>query len=909
MARISTKFFAVALLSLAGCQREPEIPVVPLQPERGTAVIDVVQQHLLDFERQLKAGDYPGCELALQKAIQANPRDPRGYRYLAQLLNAQGRRFEAQQQVLTLEMLGGMSHTESLSLIDVGGPFKLADFGHYIKEGELSLFDLGKARIIYDRGKNLQETLRLLDRLVAAFPDSAPISVFRGRILADTGDFEALSKWLETAPQDAHLFPEYWYGVGSLLTSQDRDREAVRAFAEAIRLDPTDRKSLRSLAASLDQVGNGKGALQVQQIAGTLDTIMRLSTVADAQQSLWIADQLQKLVRPWESLAWQRHAAEIQGQLAQFADELQRRRATIEAWQSKGTPDQLLDVRLKTMLGFDTHSYPLPDLKPKSLLATSTADKPSTNKLRFVDVAEAMGVKTSFVSDYPSDGYKFLLHQANGGGIAVIDLDLDGYCDLYFAQSGGDPRIANSSARNQLYRRLGAKGFIDVSVWSQTGDRSFSQGVCAADVNQDGFTDLLVANIGKDSLYLNQGDGTFREQSNWINDSSDSWTSSIAVGDLNGDGLPDLVEVNYLDDPNIYLRPCLREQHDCTPQRFRAAKNRILIGGEDGRFVPWDQLPESSILPNYGMGVVIANFDRQAGNDIFISNDGDLNAYWKSMPRDGNRYVLTECAAISGCSVGHSGYSQACMGIAAADYDRNGLLDLMVTNFYDEPVNLFLQSASQFFVDDALSRGLATPSVKMLGFGTQSADFDNDGWQDIAVLNGHIYNADYAGVPFRMPPQLFAGQPVGFTLMEAVSAGDYWQREQLGRTLTLVDLDQDGRMDMVANHLDRPVALLHNNSDSQNWLQLELVGTKSERSAVGASVVVVAGDQRWTAWRTGGDGYMGSNEPLLHIGLGSKTTLERVEVQWPSGSIQVVQNLKVNQRYLVVEDEQNACSR
>jgi hypothetical protein len=303
---------------------------------------------------------------------------------------------------------------------------------------------------------------------------------------------------------------------------------------------------------------------------------------------------------------------------------------------------------------------------------------------------------------------------------------------------------------------------------------------------------------------------------------------------------------------------------------------------------------------------VVANFDDQHGNDSFVSNDGDLNHFWKSVPSQGGqtrRFDLMESAGIAGCSIGTLGHSQACMGIATGDFDRNGMLDLLVTNFHNEPVNLFLQIDSGFFVDDALKYGLVEPSRGVLGFGAQSADFDNDGWLDIAVSNGHIYDASYAGVPFQMVSQLFRGHRRAFSLQRAEAAGPYWNRKHLARTLALFDWNRDGRMDLVANHLDQPIAILQNDSESGNWLQLELVGVTSEREATGARVRVVAGQDRWTAWQMGGDGYMCTNESVLHFGVGKTNMIQRIEVSWPSGMVQTLTSVAPNARYLLVEGD------
>jgi hypothetical protein len=530
-------------------------------------------------------------------------------------------------------------------------------------------------------------------------------------------------------------------------------------------------------------------------------------------------------------------------------------------------------------------------------------------------------VNTTFASDYPIDKVDFYLHQANGGGLAAFDYDRDGRCDLYVAQSGGDPNRPGSSQPNQLFRQFAdakdsefglndivASGitFADVSASSSSDDGGYGQGVCAADINQDGFTDLLLANIGRNELYLNQGDGTFRRTTDrWVDDSG-LWTSSIAAGDIDGDDLPDIVEVNYVDDPLVFKRKCQGKQLDCTPQRFRAAVDRIFRGVGDGTFERWEGAERMAELPNYGFGAVIANFDGRDGNDVFISNDGDVNHYWKSATSsDETRasYRLREAAPVSGCAIGSSGIAQACMGIASGDFDRNGLLDLMITNFHNEPVNLFLQSDSGIFLDQALKFGLAGPTKDLLGFGCQAADFDHDGWLDLAISNGHIYDATYAGIPFQMTSHLFRGSPRGFLLQDPDQAGEYWRRKHLGRTLALFDVDRDGRMDIVTNHLDQPIAILRNRSDAKHWLQIELVGVSSERDAIGARLVVKAGEETWTGWRTGGDGYMCSNEPLVHFGIGDANRVDSFRIDWPSGNTQEFKGLDADRRYLIVEGE------
>ena len=248
----------------------------------------------------------------------------------------------------------------------------------------------------------------------------------------------------------------------------------------------------------------------------------------------------------------------------------------------------------------------------------------------------------------------------------------------------------------------------------------------------------------------------------------------------------------------------------------------------------------------YGFGVIIANFDDRCGNDVFVSNDGDLNHFWQSScdRADGSAasetasghiaaaYKLAESAALTGCAVGRSGNAQACMGVAAGDLDGNGRLDLHVCNFFGESSNLFLQVRRGFFSDDIARRGIEPLSRQHLGFGTQASDFDNDGHLDLFVLNGHIFNREDQQEPFRMKPQLFVGSARGFADAQIDSSGDgsYLSQPALGRTVAMGDFNRDGRQDLLCNHLDQPVEILENNTATDgHWITFELIGVVSER--------------------------------------------------------------------------------
>jgi hypothetical protein len=263
---------------------------------------------------------------------------------------------------------------------------------------------------------------------------------------------------------------------------------------------------------------------------------------------------------------------------------------------------------------------------------------------------------------------------------------------------------------------------------------------------------------------------------------------------------------------------------------------------------------------------------------------------------------LVEIGQVAGLALDHSQNATAGMGIAAGDFDGNGRLDFHVTNFWEQLSSLYLQTSSGLFSDLAPSYGFDTLTYQMLGFGTQTLDIDRDGVLDLVILNGHIEDYSSTGYAFRMRPQILMGTRSRF---EQRSVGDpkgYWTTKKLGRSLAKLDWNRDGRIDLAAVHLDAPVALLENRTDTAgHWLRLRLVGTLSERDAIGARVTVDCGGEQWTQWRTAGDGYLCTNEPHLDFGIGDATKIDQVTVHWPSGDQQLLTDIAADRCYLVIE--------
>ena len=867
---------------------------------------EAVQAHLMASQWFLRCGDLLAVENSLRKALQRAPNDPRLHRGLLNLLNAEGRRFEARHHALALLKIGDYSHRELVSLVDLNTPFAMGTLAQQNGLVDQSLFAMGTARERAFQDDQPQVALPIQAKVAAEFPQLAAAHALWGRLLAITEDDEGLRKWQTSLPADASKHPDYWATLGMWLRNQGEESAAIGAFTEAITRDPTDRSSLRDMVTLLDSQGQTQIALRLSQQLESLDRIFRTAANADVEQARWIATELERLGRRWEALAWERHAAELQGTLDLQLVELARKREQLRSMHTDA-PEAYQAAWLDA-LGFDRSDYPPPEI-PKRLVGGNT---PATDtrgdaaRLRFRDIASEVGIKTSLQSGYDLQTGRFLLHQANGGGLVATDFDLDGRPDVYVMQAGGEPNNATDSAPNELYRQTPDGMFESIGLQAGVADRGYGQGICVGDINQDGWPDFWVANVGTNVCLINQGDGTFRPQPLGLPIERDNWTSSVAIADVTGDALPDVVEVNYVDDPRAYQVYCQGKSVACVPYEFKPANDRLLINLGDGQFELSESFAAGREGAAYGFGVIITNLDRQAGNDIFIGNDGMNNHYWISQPsaQQPQRYSLTESAGLTGCAISGAGNIQACMGVTASDFDRNGEIDFHVTNFFDEPSNLYLQSPSGLFADESRRYQLHPITMPNLGFGTQAADWDNDGWQDLAILNGHLYDARYAGVPFRMPANLLRGSKQGFSdAAKDEQTGSYWQTPRLGRTLAVLDWNRDGRMDLLANHLDAPIAFLENRSDAGHWLQFELVGTHSERDAIGAVVTVTAGEQTWTAWQIGGDGLMSTNEPIVQIGLGAETEVNSVVVAWPSGRQQVLENIRADQRYLLIEDQ------
>lgn len=511
-----------------------------------------------------------------------------------------------------------------------------------------------------------------------------------------------------------------------------------------------------------------------------------------------------------------------------------------------------------------------------------------------------------FVREDDMRGLKRIF-ESTGGGVGVIDFDLDGELDLIFTGGCKVPEELKSVGPTcAIYRNLGKVQFRSCTLPSRLTKAGFCQGIAVGDYDNDGFDDVYITALGSNGLFHNQGDGTFVELTQELGVDDPSWSTSSAFADVNLDGCLDLYVVNYLADSPYDPLLCRNEKsptgyEQCPPSKYEGVSDRLFLGDGAGGFKDITETCGLSNKLGKGLGVVICNFDQQGFPEIYVSNDGEANFLFKVSEDPSGRLVLDEIGMESGAALSGSGYAQASMGIAAGDYDRDGLIDLHITNFYGDSNTLYKNLGNLQFDDITRHTGLAGPSKKVLGWGTVFADFDADGWEDLFVANGHVEDRTWngRGEPFEMLPQLFRNSGNGKFSDESLKSGEYFLKQWLGRGVATADFNNDRRVDLVVSHQKSRPAILLNQVPAQHVMSLQLVGTSSNRNGLGARVEIqsIGGQKLATQESMGGTSFQSSGQRRQFIlaDSGSKLT-----VFWPSGRSQVLEIVE-NSVQIVVE--------
>jgi len=523
---------------------------------------------------------------------------------------------------------------------------------------------------------------------------------------------------------------------------------------------------------------------------------------------------------------------------------------------------------------------------------------PST--IQFVDAAEQAGLTLLNVCGGESKDY---IVEVNGNGAALFDYDNDGDLDALIVNGstlpgmrrGGDPMVA-------LFRNDGTGRFDDVTGPSEVRARGWGMGACVADYDNDGFQDAYVTAFGPNVLLRNNGDGTFTDSTARAGVGDARWSTNCAFGDYDRDGHLDLYVSNYLTfrEGAVPSRGtssgCSYAGLDvmCGPKGLDGEADVLYRNKGDGTFT--DVTRAAGIVDPglYGFGVVFSDLDGDGWPDVFVANDSVPNLLF----RNNRNGTFSETGLASGLALSGDGKPQAGMGADAADYDGDGRLDIFVTHFSGDYNTLYQNSAAGFFTDVSHQAGVVPRSLSYLGWGTGFGDFDNDGLLDLFVANGHVYpqvDAARGGSTYRQCNQLFRNAGNGRFREVTEDPGGGLAIEKSSRGAALGDLDNDGDLDvLVINMNDRPTLLRNDTGSGNRWVTVKLVATGGNRDAIGARAWMEQDGRFQIADVRSGGSYLSHNDMRLHFGLGARTAVPPLIVQWPDGAVERFEGLASN---------------
>ncbi len=559
-----------------------------------------------------------------------------------------------------------------------------------------------------------------------------------------------------------------------------------------------------------------------------------------------------------------------------------------------------------------------------STVFPSSAD--TSLPIEFIDITASAGLSAARNIFGSATDKQFLLEEM-GCGAAFFDYDNDGWLDIFLVNGTSlDPAVRDLRPTSYLFRNNRNGTFTDVTAKAGLTRSGWGQGCCVGDYDNDGFDDLFVSYFGRNLLYHNNGNGTFTDVSEkaGVAGSAERWGAGCCFLDYDRDGRLDLFVANYVNfDPAHAPKPgeamyCHYNEIavPCGPQGFAGGTNILYRNRGDGTFenvseqsgIARPRGPASMVFVNknwqpsgsYGMGVASADFDNDGWPDIYVACDSAPSLLYHNN-HDG---TFREVAVPAGCALDENGVALSGMGVSVADYDGDGWLDIARTNFSEQVTTLYHNYGNGAFEDASIRAGLGV-NRKYLGFGVGFFDFDNDGWKDLLVANGHVYSqiADRKlHLNYKEPKVLYRN--LGNGRFEDVSwkVGSAIREENLGRGCAFGDFDNDGDVDVLINNLDGPPTLLRNDGGNKNnWIMIKCVGTRSNRSGIGTRVRVTSNERSQIGEVMSGSSYYSQSDLRLHFGLAKATKVSSIEVSWPSGLKESFKDVPANQLLVVQE--------
>lgn len=524
----------------------------------------------------------------------------------------------------------------------------------------------------------------------------------------------------------------------------------------------------------------------------------------------------------------------------------------------------------------------------------------------FRDIAARAGLTATIVSGGLKKNYVL---EVNGSGVCWLDYDNDGQMDLYLVNGSTLTHLQGKTpppSRSYLYRNNGKGAFTDVTLAARVGGRGWGFGCVAADYDNDGRTDLFISNFGANLLYRNRGDGSFDDVTAKAGVAGGNvWHAGAAFADTDLDGDLDLFVSGYLefDVAKPELKTCEYrgvKVNACGPLGYPGAPDAFYRNNGDGTFT--DATAAAGLTDRklyFGFQAVFEDFNNDGYPDLFVGNDSNPNYLYRNRG-DG---TFEETGVSSGAAFSADGKEMSSMGVAVADYDRDGWMDLFVTTFADDNYILFHNDGDGLFSDVSYPSGIGEPTVPFLGWAAFFLDFDNDGWPDLLCANGHVYPEVDGRIKetYRQPLQLFRNTGQGGKFTEFKGAG--WPPPgQSSRGGAYADFDNDGDLDFAISTMDgKPMLIENTGGDRDAWLRVRLEGKSANRMGVGARVRVTAGGGAYLQTLRAGESYLSSHDPRLHFGLGAAKTAD-VEVTWPGGKLQVIKAVPVRRELQVRQD-------
>jgi hypothetical protein len=535
------------------------------------------------------------------------------------------------------------------------------------------------------------------------------------------------------------------------------------------------------------------------------------------------------------------------------------------------------------------------------LLSLALAAASAAQTIQFRDITAQAGIH--FIHNNAAFGKKWL-PETLGSGAAFIDYDNDGYPDILLVNGEDWPGHAKTASTLKLYHNNHDGTFTDVTQKAGLAVSLFGMGVAVGDYDNDGYDDLFITTLGQSRLFHNNGNGTFTD----VTKSAGLWgpnelSTSAAWVDYDRDGKLDLVVANYVQwspQTDIYCTLDGAHKSYCTPESYRGATARLWHNLGGGKFEDATQKAGLFDSTSKSLGVALLDYNNDGWPDILLANDTQPNKLYLNKQNG----TFEEKAVAAGVAFSEDGVARAGMGVDAADYDRSGHPSLIITNFANQMLSLYHNEGNGLFVDEAPRSEVGRNTLVTLGFGCFFFDYDNDGWPDIFIADGHIENEIervQKRVSYAEPPHLFRNLGGGKFQEVTSQMGAAFASPKVARGAAYADIDNDGALDiLVTTNGGRPW-LFHNEGTTRHSLRLKLVGTKSNRDGIGAVVrVTTGGDKQWQMLRSGSS-YLSQSELVLTFGLDNATKADAIEIQWPSGQVDKLSSIAADQTLTVQE--------